>query len=201
MVNSDSTSAAAQSQNMLRSQFYDSIGMDRRQMRLDILNCIPGPLEHVLEIGTGKGFLTDAFASLAPQVTTVDISTNDRSVAESLLAQHGLQDRVTFVQADASSLPFSDNSFDAVVCSYTFHHVAAPLQVVDEMLRVAMHYVVIAEFNAKGFEAVRKAHSEDAGKHDYNNHNFSLVADYVSRKSLTAKTIRDTWQDILFVQK
>lgn len=49
-----------------------------------------------------------------------------------------------FVQADAGSLPFGDNSFDVVIAAFTIHHVPHnPQQVIDEMFRVARNTVII----------------------------------------------------------
>ena len=50
-----------------------------------------------------------------------------------------VKERLTFQQANASSLPFSDESFDAVVSNLTFHEVGdAPdkRQLIREALRV-----------------------------------------------------------------
>ncbi len=41
-----------------------------------------------------------------------------------------------FALGDAEKMPFPDNSFDAVVCFWSFHHFVRPERVMDEVLRV-----------------------------------------------------------------
>ena len=43
---------------------------------------------------------------------------------------------VAWIQADATALPFPDESFDAVVCANSFHYFRAPEQSLAEMRRV-----------------------------------------------------------------
>lgn len=49
------------------------------------------------------------------------------------------------LQADATRLPFADNSFDVACIFGALHHTAMPRLVVSEMMRVAKHAVVISD--------------------------------------------------------
>jgi ubiquinone/menaquinone biosynthesis C-methylase UbiE len=71
----------------------------------------------VLETAAGSGIVTQALAAALP--ASVDLVATDLNPAmvDFARAKPGLE-RVTFRQADATALPFSDASFDAVVCQY-----------------------------------------------------------------------------------
>jgi ubiquinone/menaquinone biosynthesis C-methylase UbiE len=48
-------------------------------------------------------------------------------------------------EADATQLPFPDNSFDVVCILGALHHTAMPHQVVSELIRVSRHAIVISD--------------------------------------------------------
>jgi SAM-dependent methyltransferase len=94
----------------------------------------PGGAERALDVGTGAGALALALAPLVREVVGVDV------VPELLeSARREAPPNVTFVEGDATRLPFEDESFDLVCCRRTLHHVARPELVVAEMARVARH--------------------------------------------------------------
>jgi ubiquinone/menaquinone biosynthesis C-methylase UbiE len=108
------------------------------------------PGEAVLDVGCGTG----ALALLAQQqvghsfVAGIDASHEMITRARAKAARAG--NRVHFELASADALPFSDHSFDAVVCTVTLHHLprwmrAAALR---EMSRVAKTggRVLLADF-------------------------------------------------------
>jgi arsenite methyltransferase len=75
------------------------------------------PASRVLDVACGKGttavFLVKEFGC---EVFGVDYGAQNVSVAR---AEH-LESRVHFERSDAESLPFSDDSFDAVICECAF---------------------------------------------------------------------------------
>jgi ubiquinone/menaquinone biosynthesis C-methylase UbiE len=78
--------------------------------------------ESVLEIGYGPGLALVEFARAAGHagsVVGIDISTRMRDIAAQRIAHAGLSDRVDLRVGDASSLPFANESFDAVFMSFT----------------------------------------------------------------------------------
>lgn len=78
-----------------------------------------GKLDHgrVLEIAAGTGVVTRALAHALP--ASVEIIATDLNQPMLDLAASRLTDRpVTWRQADATSLPFEADSFDAVVCQF-----------------------------------------------------------------------------------
>ncbi len=58
--------------------------------------------------------------------------------------------RENLIRSDAYSLPFKDNSFDAVVELGVLHHVKNPSQVVTEMIRISKKVVFISDANRFG---------------------------------------------------
>jgi len=90
-----------------------------------------GPGDRVLEIGSGLGILArDVAVSTGAYVTGIEISTDQLAIAKTLIGD------MDWVHGDAHALPFDDASFDVVYCRYILEHVADPLLVMKEALRV-----------------------------------------------------------------
>jgi ubiquinone/menaquinone biosynthesis C-methylase UbiE len=87
--------------------------------------------ERALDVGTGAGTLALALAPLVREVVGVD------AVPELLdAARANAPPNATFVEGDATSLPFESFSFDLAATRRTLHHVARPELVVAELVRV-----------------------------------------------------------------
>ncbi|MEE4291921.1 MAG: methyltransferase domain-containing protein [Cycloclasticus sp.] len=79
--------------------------------------------QHVLDIGSGPGLLARDISQnigASGSVTGVDMAGNMIDSARKLCDQN---ENVTFEQGDAMSLPFADNSFDAVVSTQVYEYV------------------------------------------------------------------------------
>jgi ubiquinone/menaquinone biosynthesis C-methylase UbiE len=88
-------------------------------------------VERALDVGTGAGTLAIALAPLVREVVGVDL------VAPLLeAARVGAPANATFVEADATALPFAAETFDLVCTRRTLHHVERPAEVVAEVARV-----------------------------------------------------------------
>jgi ubiquinone/menaquinone biosynthesis C-methylase UbiE len=87
--------------------------------------------ERAVDAGTGAGTLALALAPLVQEVVGVDV------VPELLeAARRSAPENATFVEADATSLPFSRGAFDLAATRRTLHHIARPELVVAELARV-----------------------------------------------------------------
>jgi SAM-dependent methyltransferase len=75
------------------------------------------PLRRVLEIAAGTGVVTRRLASVLPESVAIVATDLNPAMLEQAAAT-GTSRPVEWRQADASLLPFADQSFDAVVCQF-----------------------------------------------------------------------------------
>jgi SAM-dependent methyltransferase len=83
--------------------------------------------------GAGTGALALALAPLVREVVAVDIVPELLELGRQSTAEHP---NVTFVEGDATKLPFDRDSFDLAGCHRTLHHIARPELAVSELTRV-----------------------------------------------------------------
>src|SRR5437868_12862303 len=90
----------------------------------------------VLELGSGSGAMAAAMLDRYPAIrlTATDVDPAMRTAASARLARFG--DRSEVTEADATDLPFGDNSFDAVVSFIMLHHVIEWEKALSEIARV-----------------------------------------------------------------
>ncbi|MFP5579133.1 MAG: class I SAM-dependent methyltransferase [Acidimicrobiia bacterium] len=77
----------------------------------------------VLEVGPGPGLTTDLLSQELDHVTAVEL---DPGLANALSGRYDGSDRVTVVEADATSMPFPDDHFTGAVSFTMLHHVPEP---------------------------------------------------------------------------
>jgi ubiquinone/menaquinone biosynthesis C-methylase UbiE len=92
----------------------------------------------VLDVGTGPGYLPLEIAKRAPSldITGIDLSPAMVKIAGTNAKRRGYSDRVRFLHANASNIPFEEGDFDLVVSTLSFHHWARPLECLKELHRV-----------------------------------------------------------------
>lgn len=86
----------------------------------------------VLDVGCGAGFLSNKLAEENFDVTAVDLSASSLEVAR----QRDHTRKVKYLQADAYSLPFENDTFDVVTSTDFLEHVSEPKKVLSEVARV-----------------------------------------------------------------
>ena len=133
----------------------------------------------VLDLAAGTGTSSAAIAKHGAHVVAADFS-------EGMLAEgrkrHAGNDLIEFVFADATALPFEDNSFDAATISYGLRNVHQPRKALAEMLRVVKPggRIVIAEFSTPPSQAIRVPYGL------YGRHVLPRVAGLMNREAAEA---------------
>ena len=89
----------------------------------------------VLDVATGPGYFCTALAKLGTfGVTGLDISADLVEIARANATREQVE--VTFLEADAGSMPFAGDAFDLVFCSWAVKNFQNPVAVLCEMYRV-----------------------------------------------------------------
>ena len=102
--------------------------------------------ERILDLAAGTASSSASLAASGAQVVAADFSPG--MLAEGR-RRHGHLPNITFVEADATDLPFGDDEFDAVTMSYGLRNVQQPKRALAELLRVTKPggRLVINEFS------------------------------------------------------
>jgi len=98
-----------------------------------IINEIKGI--NVLEIGCGRGFLTN----LLSENNSLKLTATDINIAAELKKNK----KVTFIKAQVDKLPFFDNQFDTVICTHVLEHVLNIELALNEIRRVTSKKIII----------------------------------------------------------
>jgi ubiquinone/menaquinone biosynthesis C-methylase UbiE len=89
----------------------------------------------VLDVACGPGNFSRAFADVVEEEgLVVGIDASSAMLARAVTETRS--DNVAYVRGDASDLPFSDGSFDAVCCFAALYLIENPFAAIDEMVRV-----------------------------------------------------------------
>ncbi|KJL34396.1 class I SAM-dependent methyltransferase [Microbacterium azadirachtae] len=110
--------------------------------------------ERILDLGAGTASSSAALARSGADVVAADFSPG--MLAEGK-RRHGDLPNLSFVEADATDLPFDDDSFDAVTMSYSLRNVQDPKKAIAELFRVTKPggRVVINEFSTPPAKLLR----------------------------------------------
>ncbi len=105
---------------------------------IDILEklCGIGWDDEAIDVACGPGILACEFAKAAKSVTGADIAPGMLEKAKARAREMEVGN-ASFVQADASYLPFPDGAFDIAATRYSLHHMLKPAILMAEMLRVS----------------------------------------------------------------
>jgi ubiquinone/menaquinone biosynthesis C-methylase UbiE len=100
----------------------------------DLLRAAPG--RRILEVGCGLGDDAAALASLVAAGGSVVAIDGSQAMVEAARDRHGDVGGLSFDVADATRLPFDDESFDACRIDRVLQHIPDPAAAIREMVRV-----------------------------------------------------------------
>ena len=186
---------------MDRITLYKKYGIDHEEIRKKIIRVIPDNTKSILEIGTGKGYLTALLNGPFDRIVTVDNDNNENRMAMLNTACNNLIEKIEFITADAGSLDYPDRSFDTAVSAFTFHHLDLPFKVIREMTRLAARCIIISDFSPKGFDTIRQIHNSEGRNHEIKPGDFDIVGVYFRELDFEVTTIKDEWQIIYSAQR
>ncbi|NMR29581.1 demethylmenaquinone methyltransferase [Crystallibacter degradans] len=183
-----------------------SMGQTRRWRRIvvDAVGARRG--QRVLDLAAGTGTSSEPYADAGIHVVACDFSLG--------MLQVGKRRRpdIDFVAGDATSLPFADNSFDAVTISFGLRNVNEPRKALQEMLRVTKPggRLVIAEFSSPTLPVWRTMYTEYlmrmlpaiAGKISSNPDSYIYLAESIrawpNQNELAQWIAEEGWQDVAY---
>jgi demethylmenaquinone methyltransferase/2-methoxy-6-polyprenyl-1,4-benzoquinol methylase len=94
------------------------------------------PSDEVLDVACGTGDLTRAFAAAGPaKVVGLDFTRAMLDIAETKRSRPTDQG-ITYLEGDATALPFADASFDVVSIAFGIRNVSDPAKALREFARV-----------------------------------------------------------------
>ena len=186
-----------------------SLGNDRLWRVATRRALAPRPGERILDLAAGTGASSVAIAQGGAEVVAADFSPG--MIAEGR-RRHGSVPGLTFVEADATDLPFADDEFDAVTMSFGLRNVNEPRKALAELLRVTKPggRLVICEFsqppgrafaglygfyNSRVLPIVARALSSNADAYDYLNES---IRDWPDQATLAAWIREAGWQDVAY---
>lgn len=93
--------------------------------------------DSVLDIATGTGDLAISMTETnASRIVGLDISEGMLAVGRKKITEKGLSERIEMIQADSESLPFEDNTFDAITVAFGIRNFETLEKGLAEILRV-----------------------------------------------------------------
>jgi demethylmenaquinone methyltransferase/2-methoxy-6-polyprenyl-1,4-benzoquinol methylase len=163
--------------------------------------------ERILDLGAGTASSSASLADSGAQVVAADFSPG--MLAEGR-RRHGHLPNLSFVEADATNLPFKDGEFDAVTMSYSLRNVQEPKKALAELFRVTKPggRIVINEFstppgklfrglyrfyNAQVLPKVARLAGTNGDAYDYLNES---IRDWPDQRTLAGWIREAGWTDV-----
>jgi SAM-dependent methyltransferase len=119
---------------MWGENYWSAKDLERAERTASLL---PGDTDSVLEVGCGGGIVTRALAARYRLVVGADLA----AVAGRQLSRFG----IAAVQCEVGTLPFANQSFDAIVAAEVIEHLPATYRrrALLEIIRVARRHILV----------------------------------------------------------
>ncbi|SDG77603.1 demethylmenaquinone methyltransferase [Microbacterium pygmaeum] len=201
--------------NYDRTNTVLSLGNDRMWRAATTRAVAPRPGQRILDLAAGTGASAVALARSGAQVVAADFSPG--MIAEGqrrygASAPGGGIRNLSFVEADATDLPFADEEFDTVTMSFGLRNVNDPKRALRELQRVTKPggRLVVCEFsqppsrafhglyrfyNDRILPVVAKTVSSNADAYDYLNES---IRDWPDQRTLSAWIRTAGWTDVAY---
>lgn len=128
-----------------------SLGIDKIWRKKTIWEIEKSHPDYILDIATGTADLaiTAAQMTTAQHIVGIDLSEGMLSKGREKVSAQKLQDRITLQVGDSLSLPFADNSYDAITVAFGVRNFASLDAGLKEMHRVLKqdHTLAVLEFS------------------------------------------------------
>jgi ubiquinone/menaquinone biosynthesis C-methylase UbiE len=205
--------AATLPDDMARKAFEARVAMDQRLARFRGLGydvfaargevvSLARPLpRQVLEVGTGNGGLTQRLAEQRMRLVSVDTDAVAQGRVQLALRFVNQKAQVDFMTMDAQHLPFRDREFALVISSVTFHHLKQADAVLAEMARVCRSRLVIADFNRRGLDLMRRIHRGEGRQHEDVGGDFSRVPKLLKRLGFGVERFEGKYETIFVARR
>lgn len=182
-----------------RITLYKSFCYDIEAERKFIIEKAKPFCSNILEVGTGKGYLTVALAKEGYKFRSVDISEQEQKFARLNIEYFGLEKQVDFKIENAERLTFENGYFDVIFSVNTLHHLTNPFKVINELIRVVSSdgKIILSDFSKEGLELIDEVHASEGRKHHVGEAVLSHVNNYLSDKGFKIDKHRSKFQEIL----
>jgi demethylmenaquinone methyltransferase/2-methoxy-6-polyprenyl-1,4-benzoquinol methylase len=140
-----------------------SAGIHRLWKRFTIELSAVRPGHRVLDIAGGTGDLAAKFSELVGpegEVVLADINESMLQVGRDKLIDQGIHSNVSYVQANAETLPFPDNHFNCITIAFGLRNVTDKDKALASMFRVLKPggRLLVLEFSKPGNELLSRAY-------------------------------------------
>jgi demethylmenaquinone methyltransferase/2-methoxy-6-polyprenyl-1,4-benzoquinol methylase len=134
---------------------FFSLGIDKLWRKKSVKLLTEIAPKQILDVATGTGdFAFEALKLNPDKITGIDISEGMLSVGRKKINARNQSAKMEFIHGDSESLPFADQSFDAVTVGFgvrNFANLLIGLREINRVLRPGGKLVVLEFSKPKGF--------------------------------------------------
>ena len=185
-----------------RRALYKKHGYDTEKERGFIIECVLPVYEEILEVGTGKGHFAIELVKRGYKLTSVDVASENQTIARLNLAYLGMEEAVTLKHENAEKLSFKNGVFNTVFMVNTLHHLENPFKVLSELLRVTClsGRMIISDFTEKGFAMLDTIHAIEGGVHETGKITLKDIQCHLTNMHMDVQTFKSDYQEILVIR-